>query len=63
MNEKNENTNKNEIINIPNNQMNDHTNFINDIYNDFFNFYKSDNYYENKNTISFKEITGHINFK
>ena len=63
INDKSKNINKNEIINIQNNQNNDCKNFINDIYNDFFNFYKSDNYYENKITISFNETTGHINFK
>ena len=35
-------------------------NFINEIYNDINNFYKSDNNYED---ISFNEKTGHINFK
>ena len=65
INDNNENINKNEIINIQNNQYqsNDYTNFINELYNDFFNFYRSDNYYENKITISFNETTCHINFK
>ena len=38
----------------------EHKNFINEIYNDINNFYKSDNNYED---ISFNEKTGHINFK
>ena len=63
INDKSKNINKNEIINKQNNQTNDYKYFINDIYNDFFNFYNSDNFYENKITISFNETTGHINFK
>ena len=63
INDKNENINKNEIINIQSNQTNDDKNFINGIYNDLSNYYKSDNYYENQITISFNETTGHINFK
>ena len=38
----------------------EYKNFINEIYNDINNFYKSDNNYED---ISFNEKTGHINFK
>ena len=38
----------------------EYKNFINEIYNDINNFYKSDDNYED---ISFNEKTGHINFK
>ena len=59
----NQNSNKNEIINMQYNQTKEYKNFINEIHNDFINFYKSDNYFENKITISFNEASGHINFK
>ena len=43
-----------------NEENDEYKNFINEIYNDINNFYKSDNNYED---ISFNEKTGHINFK
>ena len=43
-----------------NEENDEYKNFINEIYNDINNFYKSDDNYED---ISFNEKTGHINFK
>ena len=54
--------NINEIKNFDIFQTNEFKNFVNEIYNDFFNFYKLGNKYDNT-IFSFNLETGHINFK
>ena len=55
------NITKNEIK-IEIDKTNEYKTFINDVYQDFVNYYKSNDYYENI-IISLNEPTGHINFK